>query len=127
MRRWPSWTGRFVSAKEGAVVVLHALFDLKEEVAESEFRAALEGFCDHLQREGYARGWRWMRQIEPSGPSFPRPTQKQFVAIEFADEPAAQRCYEYVYADAEPIRSLHRLMNSKVQRDSALFFECADA
>ena len=65
-----------------AVVILHALFDLKAGVAEADFRKSLEDFCAHLQQSGDLLGWRWMRQIVPPGPSFPRPTQAQFVAFE---------------------------------------------
>jgi hypothetical protein len=108
------------------VVILHALFDLKPGVIERDFRKALEDFCEHLRDQGYVIEWRWMRQIVPPGPSFPRPTQSQFVAFEFSDAETEQRCYEYVAANAEPIRSLHRAMNSKVERGSAIFFVCAD-
>jgi len=77
-------------------LILHALFDLKAGVAEADFMKALEDFCAHLQQSGYLLGWRWMRQIVPPGPSFPRPLQPQFVALEFRDEESEQRCYEYV-------------------------------
>ena len=76
------------------MVMLNALFDLNQGVAERDFRAALDGFCRHLQREGYVRSWRWMQQIEPAGPSFPRPTQRQFVSFEFLDAASEARCYE---------------------------------
>jgi hypothetical protein len=109
------------------VVILHALFDLKPGVADGNFKKALEDFCRHPQAVGYVIDWRWMRQIVPKGPSFPRPTQKHSVAFEFLDEEAEQRCYEYVAANAEPIRTLHRAMNSQVERGSAMFFVCADA
>jgi hypothetical protein len=109
------------------MVVLHALFDLNQDVGEDDFRAALDGFCGHLQREGYVLSWRWMQQIQPAGPSFPRPTQRQFVAFEFLDAPSEARCYDYVAANREPVRTLHRAMNSKVKRGSAMFFVCADA
>jgi len=109
------------------VVILHALFDLKPGVTEREFRKALEDLCGHLQEQCYVIDWRWMRQIIPPGPAFPRPTQTQFVAFEFLDEESEQRCYEYVALNEEPIRTLHRAMNSKVERGSAMFFVCADA
>ena len=108
------------------MVILHALFDLKADISERDFKKALEDFCAHLRDEGYVIGWRWMRQIIPAGPSFPRPAQSQFVAFEFSDEETEQRCYEYVAANAEPIRALHRAMNSKVERRSAMFFVCSD-
>jgi hypothetical protein len=111
---------------EAVMVILHALFDLKPEVVEGDFKKALEDFCRHLQTEGYLIDWRWMRQIVPNGPAFPRPTQKNFVVIEFLDEMAEERCYEYVAANDEPIRSLHRAMNSKVERKSAMFFVCSE-
>jgi hypothetical protein len=105
---------------------MHALFDLKRDVAEGDFRKSLEDFCRHLQGEGYVIDWRWMRQIVPEGPAFPRPTQTHFVAFEFLDEAVEQDCYQYVAANAEPIRTLHRAMNSKVERGSAMFFVCSD-
>ena len=108
------------------MVTLNALFDLKSGVSEGDFKKALEEFCAHLQKECYVIDWRWMRQIVPPGPSFPRPTQKQFVIFEFVDEAAEQRCFDYVALNEEPIRTLHRAMNSKVERGSAMFFVCAD-
>jgi hypothetical protein len=99
---------------------------LKPGIHDGDFRNALDAFCGHLRAEGYLMHWRWMRQIVPAGPAFPRPTQAQFVAFEFADEETEQRCYEYVAANAEPIRSLHLAMNSKVERRSAMFFVCSD-
>jgi hypothetical protein len=112
--------------RSGVVVILHALFDLKPDVSEGDFKKLLEDFCGHLQTEGYVIGWRWMRQIVPKGPAFPRPPQTHFVAFEFLDEVADERCYEYVAKDEEPIRSLHRAMNSKVERGSAMFFVCSE-
>jgi hypothetical protein len=108
------------------MVILHALFDLKPGVAAADFREALNNFCRHLRDEGYVKAWRWMRQIIPSGPAFRRPSQTQLVAFEFVDENTEQRCYEYVAANTEPIRTLHRSMNSKVERGSAMFFVCTD-
>jgi len=108
------------------VVILHALFDLKHGVSEGDFRNALNAFCAHLKDEKYVVNWRWMRQIIPPGPAFPRPSQTQFVAFEFRDEETEERCYKYVAANAEPIRALHHAMNSKVERGSAMFFVCAD-
>jgi Family of unknown function (DUF6614) len=54
--------------RSGVVVILHALFDLKPNVSEGDFKKVLEDFCGHLQTEGYVIGWRWMRQIVPKGP-----------------------------------------------------------
>jgi hypothetical protein len=56
-----------------------------------------------------------MRQIISPTPAFPRPAQTQFVAFEFLDEQAERRCYEYVALDEEPIRTLHRAMNTTVR------------
>jgi hypothetical protein len=65
---------------EAVMVILHALFDLKPGVPEADFKKALGDFCGHLQTEGYVISWRWMRQIVPKGPAFPRPAQTHFVA-----------------------------------------------
>ena len=108
------------------MVILHTLFDLKAGVAEDDFRKALEDFCGHLQCEAYVLDWRWMRHYHPKGSQFRRPTQKYYVAFEFLGEAADERCYDYVAADEEPIRTLHRAMNSKVEPGSAMFFVCKD-
>jgi hypothetical protein len=49
-----------------------------------------------------------------------------FFTLEFRDKETEERCYQYVAANAEPIRALHRAMNSKVERGTAMFFVCAD-
>jgi Family of unknown function (DUF6614) len=121
-----STDGESSPGKKGRTIEDAALFDLKPGVAEGDFKKALEDFCGHLKAEGYVICWRWMRQITPAGPSFPHPTQAHLVAFEFLDEAADERCYEYVAADAEPIRSFHRAMNCQVERASAIFFVCAE-
>jgi hypothetical protein len=41
---------------------------------------------------------------------------------EFLDEMAEQRCYHYMKANAEPVRTLDRAMNSKAERGTAMLF-----
>jgi len=48
------------------------------------------------------------------------------VVFGFVDQEAEQRCYDYVALNEEPIRTLHRAMNSNVERGSAMFFVCTD-
>jgi hypothetical protein len=106
--------------------VLHGLFDLKEGVVEAEFKHSLDVFVDHLQDKGFVVGCRLMRREPHEGFERGRPSQTYFVAVEFRDLAVEQACYDYVAADQEPIRTLHRAMNSKVEPRSTSFFLCSD-
>jgi hypothetical protein len=87
------------------------MFELADGVSEQEFAAAFVAFFEHLREQGFG---------------MPLPGFTHYAAIEFADLEREQACYGYVAADAEPVRSLHRTMNSKVKRASAYFFVSAD-
>ena len=106
--------------------VLHGLFDLKEGVAEAEFKQAFGAFVGHLEAKGFVAQNRLMRREPHEGFERSRPQQTYYVAIEFPNLALEQACYEYVAADQEPIRTLHRAMNSKVEPGSASFFLCSD-
>ncbi len=45
-----------------------------------------------------------------------------YAAIEFDDLEREQACYDYVAQNAEPVRSIHGAMNSRVKRGAAYFF-----
>jgi hypothetical protein len=104
--------------QDGAV--FHSLFSLIDGVAEAEFMPAFEAFHDHLVEMGFARGYRITRRQPLEGFGKTLPAFEYHAEIEFFGLAEDQACYEYVKRNEEPVRSLHRAMNSKTR--SADFF-----
>ena len=104
------------------MVTMHGLFDLKEGVEIAAYRAAFDAFCAHLQEQGYVTRWSFMRRSPH--PSYDRnpPESAFYVSIDFPDRAQAEACYRYVAADEEPLRTLHRTMNTKVVPTTTQFF-----
>jgi len=105
-----------------AGAVLHGLFTLANGVSEQEFFPAFEAFYQHLKEMGFVRGCRVMRRQPLEGFGAPLPSFDYHVEIEFPSLEKDQACYDYVKENKEPVRSLHRAMNSKVRPGSAYFF-----
>ena len=105
--------------------MLHALFDLQDGVAASEFKNALEAFVDHLKARGFATGLRvmWHKPMPEFGRKLPE--FAYYAAIAFHNLDSAQACYDYVLERSEPALSLHRAMNAHVKA-GAQFFVSAD-
>jgi len=82
----------------------------------------LEAFYSHLVEMGFARSYRLMRRVPLQGFGATLPSFEYHAEIEFPDLGEDEACYRYVQKDEEPVRSLHRAMNSKVQRGSADLF-----
>ena len=61
--------------------------------------------------------------LQRSGPSA---NPVVYAAIEFPDLEREQACYDYVAADAEPVRTVHRAMNTLVKKGSSHFFVASD-
>lgn len=106
--------------------ILHGMFELADGVSEQELAAAFTVFFEHLRDQGFAVRCGIMRRRPLDGFGVPLPHFAHYAAIEFRDLDSEQACYDYVKADAEPVRSLHRAMNAKVRRGSAYFFVSAD-
>lgn len=104
------------------MVTLHGLFDLKPGIAPDAYRAAFEAFCLHLRDQGYVACWSFMRRAPHPGYDREPPATAFAVGIDFPDRAAADACYRYVVADQEPLRGLHRSMNSKVVPTTTRFF-----
>jgi len=104
------------------MVTLHGLFDLKPGITPEVYRAAFEAFCRHLRDQGYVARWAFMRRSPHPGYDRAPPETTFHVSIDFPDRMTADECYRYVAADAEPLRSLHRSMNSKVVPTTTRFF-----
>jgi hypothetical protein len=105
-----------------AGAVLNGLFTLADGISEEEFFPAFEAFYQHLKEMGFVRSYRMMRRQPLEGFGAPLPNFDYHVEIEFPSLDEDQACYDYVKEDKEPVRSLHRAMNSKVRRESAHFF-----
>jgi hypothetical protein len=101
---------------------LHGLFTLKAGISEPNFLSAFEAFYGHLKDMGYVRSYRMMRRQPLDGFGAPMPEFDYHVELEFASLEQDQACYDYVKKDEEPVRSLHRAMNSMVKPGSAYFF-----
>jgi uncharacterized protein DUF6614 len=106
--------------------ILHGLFSVNDGVSEAEFTAAFAAFFEHLKEKGFARAFRLMRRHPLPGFGAALPEFAYYVAVEFHDLACDQACYDDVAAEEEPVRSLHRAMNSKVRLGSAHFFLSAD-
>jgi hypothetical protein len=109
------------------MVTMHGLFDLKPGNEAGGYRDAFEAFCHHLQAQGYVTAWSFMRRSPHPGYDRNPPETTYCVSIDFPDRARAEACYRYVAADQEPLRTLHRTMNSKVERTTTRFFLCEAA
>lgn len=101
---------------------LHGLFSLVDSVSEPAFMAAFDAFYGHLREMGFVRRYRLMRRQPLDGFGADLPDFDYHIEIEFPSLEQDQACYQYVKKNEEPVRSLHRAMNSKVRRGSAYFF-----
>ena len=113
------------SASHDQPAILHALFDLEDGVAASEFKKVLEAFVDHLKAKGFATGVRmmWHQPMPEFGERLPE--FAYYAAIAFHNLDSTQACYDYLLEGSEPALSLHRAMNSRVKA-GAQFFVSAD-
>jgi hypothetical protein len=108
---WRHSLNRAMQTQTGAV--LHVLFTLADGVTEQEFLPAYATCYGHLKDMG-------RQPLDGFGDDLP--DFSYHVAIEFPDLERDQACYDYVKKNDEPVRSLHRAMNSKVRRGSSNFF-----
>lgn len=102
--------------------VLHGLFSLADGATERAFLPAFRAFYGHLRELGFVSGYHVARRGPLDGFGAGLPDFDYHVEIEFPSLAHDQECYEYVKKNDEPIRSLHRAMNSQVKRGSAHFF-----
>lgn len=107
------WTG---------VIRLHGTFALNEGIGIAGYSQAFTAFCAHLKTMDYVSNWSLSRRVAHAGYECLAPEGVYYIAIDFRDMAAAQACYDYVAMDEEPIRSLHRAMNSIVDPASTQFF-----
>lgn len=108
------------------MVSLQGLFDLKPQTDKMAFSETFDAFCRHLQSKGYVASWHLAERLEHPGYDRRPPMGRLFVTLDFPDRAAAEACFAYVAADEEPLRGLHRAMNSKVEKSSTSFFLTRD-
>jgi hypothetical protein len=113
---------RDASMSQQIGVSLHGVFSLADHAAESAFLTAFRAFYGHLSELGFVSGYRIARRQPLDGFGDKLPRFDYHVEIAFASSAHDQACYDYVKKDEEPVRSLHRAMNSQVRRGSADFF-----
>jgi len=101
---------------------LHGLFSLVDGVSEEEFLIAFRAFYEHLKETGFVLRHRISRRQPLEGFGEALPDFDYHVEIEFLTLEQDRACYDYVKKNDEPIRSLHKAMNSKVKPRSAHFF-----
>jgi hypothetical protein len=109
--------------QEVSTIVFSGIFVLRDGISEEEFLPTLRAFYDHLIEKGFASDYRLMRRhpLEGFGKTLPDFEYRgELIYPNFELESAA---YEYVKRNAEPIRSLHYAMNSKVKRGADFFLE----
>ena len=104
-------------------IAFSGIFSLRDDITESEFLPTLHAFYRHLIERGFATSYRVMRResLEGFGKSLPAFSYRGELRYATAEREAA--AYAYVKEDKEPVRSLHRAMNSKVKRDADFFLE----
>ena len=101
---------------------LLGLFSLTDDATEQSFLAAFRAFYGHLAERGFVCGYRIMRRQSLDGFGARLPRFAYYAEIAFPSLAHERACYDYVRLNDEPVRSLHRAMNIKVERGSADFF-----
>ena len=112
-----------MSLDSGHLVAFSGVFSLRDDVTEEEFLPTLHAFYGHLIERGFASSYRIMRRepLEGFGKSLPAFSYRG--ELRYATSERETAAYAYVKEDKEPVRSLHRAMNSKVKRGADFFLE----
>ena len=100
------------------MVVMHSTFNLKPGVSADDFKMAFQAFCAHLREQNLLEQWRLMTHEPHDGYNADAPLGKHYLMTEFANTAAAQRCWDYVALDEEPIRTLHYEVRSRITDSS---------
>ena len=101
--------------------VFNGVFKLREGVTEEEFLPTLIAFYEHFIERGFAIGYRILRREELAGFGKTLPEFSYRGELIYSDLQIEKSAYEYVKQNDEPVRSLHRAMNSQVQRGADFF------
>lgn len=102
--------------------VLHALFDLRDNVSEPQFRQSFAAFVDHLIKAGYACDGCLMRRTKQPGFGAGLPEFGYYASIEFHSARHEQACYDYLARDTGSGRQVHRAMYALTKQGRSHFF-----
>ncbi|CZF80939.1 hypothetical protein GCE9029_02296 [Grimontia celer] len=103
------------------MISMHGLYELKPEQDQSEFEQAFTAYAKQLYDMGLNIGWQSFSRRPHPGYNLAPPDQEGLVAMFFEDDEQANRCWDVVSADEEPIASLHRGVNQKVTNISFFY------
>ena len=106
------------------MIIMHGMFDLADEIEESDFHEAFVSLSEHLQDSGMMLNWRCMRHQPHDGYNANEPPTTHYVSIEFQDMSMAEECWRLIEDGREPLKSLHQAVFSKVRNTA--FFLSAD-
>jgi hypothetical protein len=101
---------------------LPGLFSLADGATEQSFLAAFHAFYGHPAEIGFVCGYHVTRHQPLGGFGAKLPAFAYHVEIAFPSPAHDQAWYDCVRRNDEPVRSLHRAMNTQVKRGSADFF-----
>jgi hypothetical protein len=92
--------------------VYHIWFNLKDGVRDTEFAESASAYLDHLIDAGAVAGYRITRRKLGLGP----PQLPQWhITIDFENMAQMDRAFGCVSSRADPVKSFHHAVNSKVQ------------
>jgi hypothetical protein len=103
--------------------VFSGVFVLRDGVSEAEFLPTLHAFYNHFIAIGFATSYRILRRVPLEGFGKTLPAFTYRGELQYPNLEQEQAAYEYVKKDEEPIRSLHRTMNTKVKPGADFFLE----
>lgn len=90
-------------------------FDLKAGNNLVSFKKVFDGFCEHLRQQGYVHSWRLWERSPHDGYDNRAPIVPILIEMRFHYHLESIVGYDYIEADQEQLRSLHRSMNQQVQ------------
>lgn len=90
-------------------------FNLREGTDLQAFKLSFDLFCEHLRLKGYLHSWRLWERAYHEGYDTRFPDVGVVIEMRFLDYHAALVAWDYIEAATEPMRTIHREMNSKIQ------------
>ena len=97
------------------MIIMHGMFDLTDDATAGAFRESFDLFSEHLKATEMVLGCRFMRRQAHDGYNADPPLTQYYVSMEFTDMDYAERCWDYVEENNEPLKSLHTAVFSKIQ------------
>jgi hypothetical protein len=92
--------------------IYHIWCNLKPGIGDLDFVAGLRDYLDHLREKGQLHSYR----ITRAKLGFKPPELREFhITIEFENLAQMQEAFDHVATRADPVESLHQVVNSKVQ------------